>query len=191
MTVDTLSKKIARPAKWRYEQRLATIEEGDEEAALAEERKAPAPAPRPAPRPAPAPAAAPSPSRPAPGSWAAAVTGGAAAAPAPPAPAAPVTPDQALTEGVNALAAAGRSYAQAAAAAAGLAPPPAQRPAPAQAAQRPNCLIKGNINQRGEKIYHLPSSGTYADTKIEESRGEKYFCTEAEAKAAGFRPSVK
>lgn len=48
-----------------------------------------------------------------------------------------------------------------------------------------NCNIKGNITS--EKIYHLPGCGSYTATKIDEVRGEKWFCTEAEAISAGWR----
>jgi hypothetical protein len=55
--------------------------------------------------------------------------------------------------------------------------------------QAPNarCLIKGNINRRGERIYHLPGSDAYASTVIDERSGERWFCSEAEARAAGWR----
>ena len=46
------------------------------------------------------------------------------------------------------------------------------------------CLIKGNISNSG-KIYHMPGSKWYSKTKINESKGERWFCSEAEAKAAG------
>ncbi len=50
------------------------------------------------------------------------------------------------------------------------------------------CLIKGNINRKGDRIYHIPgSSRNYADTRINEKRGEKWFCTEQEAISAGWR----
>lgn len=48
-----------------------------------------------------------------------------------------------------------------------------------------NCLIKGNIST--EKIYHLPGCGSYDKTVIDESKGERWFCTEPEATAAGWR----
>lgn len=48
------------------------------------------------------------------------------------------------------------------------------------------CKIKGNIGNSG-KIYHVPGSPSYANTKIDESRGERWFCSEAEARAAGWR----
>jgi hypothetical protein len=58
-----------------------------------------------------------------------------------------------------------------------------------QAQPRPgNCLVKGNISSSG-RIYHLPGSESYADTQINESKGERWFCTEAEARAAGWRPA--
>lgn len=44
-----------------------------------------------------------------------------------------------------------------------------------------DCLIKGNIGS--EKIYHTPDSPWYEQTKA-----EVMFCTEKEAKEAGFRP---
>jgi endonuclease YncB( thermonuclease family) len=48
------------------------------------------------------------------------------------------------------------------------------------------CLIKGNISGSG-RIYHLPGSASYDRTQIDESAGERWFCTEAEAEAAGWR----
>lgn len=47
--------------------------------------------------------------------------------------------------------------------------------------------IKGNISNNGERIYHTPWSPTYAKTRIDESKGERWFCDEAEAIAAGWR----
>lgn len=53
-----------------------------------------------------------------------------------------------------------------------------------------DCTIKGNIGTTGEKIYHLVGCGSYAKTTIEENRGEKMFCSEAEAQAAGWRKAL-
>lgn len=50
-----------------------------------------------------------------------------------------------------------------------------------------NCRIKGNINGKGERIYHLPGGDLYYQTKIAPSSGERWFCTEGEAQAAGWR----
>jgi len=58
-----------------------------------------------------------------------------------------------------------------------------QRPASAPAGEF-NCTIKGNRNRRGEWIYHLPGRPYYDQT-----RAEELFCSEAEARAAGYRPS--
>ena len=49
------------------------------------------------------------------------------------------------------------------------------------------CAIKGNINDHGERIYHIPDSRWYGRTKISPEKGEQWFCTEDEAKAAGWR----
>ena len=48
------------------------------------------------------------------------------------------------------------------------------------------CPIKGNISNSG-KIYHTPWSRSYDRTKIDPSKGERWFCDEAEALAAGWR----
>lgn len=50
-----------------------------------------------------------------------------------------------------------------------------------------DCLIKGNINRDGERIYHLPGAPTYDDTVIRTEDGERWFCTEQEAIDAGWR----
>lgn len=49
--------------------------------------------------------------------------------------------------------------------------------------------IKGNINRRGEKIYHVLGSWSYAATKIDTSKGERWFRSVEEAVAAGWRAS--
>jgi len=49
------------------------------------------------------------------------------------------------------------------------------------------CPIKGNISNKGERIYHTPWSPAYAKTRIDKSKGERWFCDEREAIAAGWR----
>ena len=44
------------------------------------------------------------------------------------------------------------------------------------------CKIKGNINRNGDKIYHMPHEHSYEQTNPEE-----WFCSEEEARSAGFR----
>lgn len=56
-----------------------------------------------------------------------------------------------------------------------------------QSAPTASCAIKGNISLAGEKIYHLPGQNYYDKTTIDESRGERWFCSEEEAVAAGWR----
>lgn len=72
-----------------------------------------------------------------------------------------------------------------------------QRPAAFRAARRRaedgppagGCVIKGNISGRGERIYHLPGQRDYARTRLSPDKGERWFCSEAEARAAGWRPA--
>jgi len=54
----------------------------------------------------------------------------------------------------------------------------------AKAATTSGCAIKGNRNSHGEWIYHLPGMPYYDKTNAEEM-----FCSEAEARAAGYRKS--
>ena len=49
-----------------------------------------------------------------------------------------------------------------------------------------DCRIKGNISDNG-RIYHLPGQKHYEQTRINTAKGERWFCSEAEAKAAGWR----
>lgn len=51
------------------------------------------------------------------------------------------------------------------------------------------CQIKGNISSKGERIYHAPGGRWYDVTKVNEAKGERWFCSEPEAIAAGWRPS--
>ena len=51
------------------------------------------------------------------------------------------------------------------------------------------CDIKGNIGSSGKRIYHMPGGRYYGGTRIDTSRGERWFCTESEARAAGWRRS--
>lgn len=50
----------------------------------------------------------------------------------------------------------------------------------------PGYPVKGNINSKGEKIYHVPGGQFYDRTKP-----EYCFCTPADAEAAGFRASKR
>ena len=58
------------------------------------------------------------------------------------------------------------------------------------AAEEParGCPIKGNISEGG-RIYHTPYSRWYDRTQIDPARGERWFCSEDEALAAGWRPA--
>ncbi|MEK7542683.1 MAG: N-acetylmuramidase domain-containing protein [Patescibacteria group bacterium] len=49
-------------------------------------------------------------------------------------------------------------------------------------------VIKGNASDSG-LIYHVPGEGSYEGTQIDESKGERWFCTEQEAVNAGWRPT--
>ena len=63
----------------------------------------------------------------------------------------------------------------------------AKRWAAAEQKAPEGCAIKGNITKNG-RIYHMPWSPWYAQIKIDADKGKRWFCTEAEALAAGWRP---
>ncbi|AWK85056.1 thermonuclease family protein [Azospirillum thermophilum] len=68
------------------------------------------------------------------------------------------------------------------------------RPAPAaapSAAPSSGCQIKGNINSKGERIYHVPGGRFYDQTQIDTGSGERWFCSEDEARSAGWRRSER
>ena len=70
-------------------------------------------------------------------------------------------------------------------------PAPLTTPAPGSPSGSSSCLIKGNISSEGEKIYHVPGQQYYDVTKISTSKGERWFCREADAVAAGWRRSQR
>ncbi len=53
------------------------------------------------------------------------------------------------------------------------------------------CRIKGNINRKGGRIYHAPGDKWYGQTRIDPAKGERWFCSEAEARAAGWRKALR
>jgi endonuclease YncB( thermonuclease family) len=58
--------------------------------------------------------------------------------------------------------------------------PPEPHPLPAE------CAIKGNVSANG-RIYHMPGSRDYDKVVIDPAKGERYFCSEEEARACGWR----
>ncbi|MEM9740601.1 MAG: thermonuclease family protein, partial [Pseudomonadota bacterium] len=51
--------------------------------------------------------------------------------------------------------------------------------------------IKGNISRSGTKIFHTPGQADYHRTRIDESRGERWFCSPADARNSGWRPAAR
>ena len=51
------------------------------------------------------------------------------------------------------------------------------------------CDIKGNIGKSGARIYHVPGGRYYDRTRIDTSKGERWFCSEGKARTAGWRRS--
>eukprot|EP00955_Chlamydomonas_euryale_P043963 352766-Chlamydomonas_euryale.AAC.4 len=74
-----------------------------------------------------------------------------------------------------------------------VAAPPLALPAPAAGAAERSCAdgappaIKGNIGKGGNKLYHVPGGRSYGLVKIDTDAGERYFCSAADAEAAGWK----
>ena len=49
-----------------------------------------------------------------------------------------------------------------------------------------DCAIKGNISGSG-KIYHRPGQRDYDAVRIDERKGERWFCSDTDAVSAGWR----
>ncbi|MCW5698153.1 MAG: thermonuclease family protein [Bauldia sp.] len=49
------------------------------------------------------------------------------------------------------------------------------------------CLVKGDVTPEGGRVYRLPDWPGYAATVIAAEEGDRWFCTEGDAMAAGFR----
>ena len=65
------------------------------------------------------------------------------------------------------------------------------RKTPVQVPDDPACNIKGNINSKGRKLYHLPRDPSYSQTVISQEKGERWFCSIDDALAAGWEPAWK
>ena len=64
--------------------------------------------------------------------------------------------------------------------------PASGRPAVTTTQERSSCRIKGNVSGSG-RIFHVPGSRWYDRTRIDTGAGERWFCSEDEARAAGWR----
>jgi endonuclease YncB( thermonuclease family) len=53
------------------------------------------------------------------------------------------------------------------------------------------CAVKGSVTADGARIYHLPGGAFYPHLSLDPSRGERWFCSEAEAQAAGWQRSPR
>lgn len=59
--------------------------------------------------------------------------------------------------------------------------------------ENPDCIIKGNmdVNDSSIKRYYFPGCAQYDFAIVEKDKGEQWFCTEAEAREAGYVKSKR
>jgi endonuclease YncB( thermonuclease family) len=55
----------------------------------------------------------------------------------------------------------------------------------------PTCIIKGEVTSTGERIYYTFASPEYNFIVVQPENGDRYFCSEDEARAAGFRSALE
>ena len=48
------------------------------------------------------------------------------------------------------------------------------------------CNVKGALGPAGERIYYVPTDEDYDEVAIDPARGERSFCSDEEARAAGW-----
>ncbi len=71
-------------------------------------------------------------------------------------------------------------------------PRPSRSPSPVASIAQPECNIKGNISvNSGKRYYHLPGMEDYETTTIDRFNGERWFCSESEATAAGWQKAPR
>jgi len=63
--------------------------------------------------------------------------------------------------------------------------------APANLSEPPDsrCVIKANMKRDGECIYHVPGGQSYNRLRMDRAKARRWFCSPAEAEAAGCRRS--
>lgn len=58
--------------------------------------------------------------------------------------------------------------------------------------RRSGCTIKGNVRKVGNRrVYHMPDSRNYEKMRMNPKRGDRWFCSEQEARDAGFMPAAR
>ena len=62
-------------------------------------------------------------------------------------------------------------------------------PTPGLTPPDPDCAIKGSVSFTGKRIYLMPGERDYRITYIAQKDGERWFCSEDEARQAGWMPA--
>ncbi len=69
---------------------------------------------------------------------------------------------------------------------------PSRSPTLISSITKPGCIVKGNVSiNTGNKYYHIPGMENYDNTVINPKYGEKWFCSEKEAVAAGWQKAPR
>lgn len=64
-------------------------------------------------------------------------------------------------------------------------------PKPVASSGPGGCVIKGNVSSKGTRIFHVPGQHDYDRTVIRTDKGERWFCSAAQARAAGWRAAKR
>ena len=47
------------------------------------------------------------------------------------------------------------------------------------------CIIKGNVSRKGERIYHMPGERNYDRVHMDKGAGERWFCSKSRRSLRG------
>ena len=53
------------------------------------------------------------------------------------------------------------------------------------------CEIKGNVNRKGERIFHVSGTADCGKVVMDPAKGKRWFCSEEDATAAGWRRAAR
>ena len=65
-------------------------------------------------------------------------------------------------------------------------PSASKEPSASSSSTPARCKIKGNVSRDGARVFHVPGDRNYDRVRMDKGLGERWFCSEAQALAAGW-----
>jgi len=51
----------------------------------------------------------------------------------------------------------------------------------------PTCMVKGKVTKAGDRFYYGPLDEVYDQLSVDPKKGERFFCSDDQARASGWR----